>query len=392
MLSQQHIEIVKSTIPLLEQAGPALTEHFYKRMFSHNPELLNVFNRANQRSGRQALALFEAVAAWARYLDTPEVLVDAVERIANKHASLDIQPHQYAIVGGHLLATLRELAAEQFTSEVEAAWTAAYDLLADILIRREEAIYQQNEQQNGGWRGRRRFRLLARETESALVSSLWLTPVDGGVLPTYQPGQYLGLELQPEPHGYRAMRQYSLSTCWQPDRYRISVKREAHGLVSGYLHDVLQIGDELDVLAPVGDFVKPVGQAPLVLISAGVGVTPLMAMLESEASENNGRQLWWLHACANAGQHSFRERVEQLAGELPLQTVCWYEEAESGSAQQRAGRMNLSLMAGDLPLLDGEFCLCGPVAFMQVIHQELIQLGVDAGRIHYEVFGPHARM
>ncbi|MFT6899629.1 MAG: nitric oxide dioxygenase, partial [Paraglaciecola sp.] len=145
MLSAQTIATVKSTIPLLESAGVAITDHFYKRMFSHNPELKNIFNMANQTNGRQQFALFSAIAAYAKNIDNLSVLGETVERVAHKHTSFFIQPQHYDIVGHHLIETLRELAPEDFTPDVEQAWTEAYGALANIFINREEDLYSQTE-------------------------------------------------------------------------------------------------------------------------------------------------------------------------------------------------------------------------------------------------------
>ena len=126
MLSTQEIAIIKSTIPILEQGGTAITAHFYQRMFAHHPELKNIFNMSNQHNDRQRVALFEAVLAYAKNIDNLPVLQQAVERIAHKHSSFDIKPEHYQIVGHHLIASLKELVPEQFTKEVEQAWVKAY--------------------------------------------------------------------------------------------------------------------------------------------------------------------------------------------------------------------------------------------------------------------------
>ena len=130
MLTTKHIAIVKSTIPLLENGGTAITEHFYNRMFTHNPELQDIFNMSNQKTGRQKTALFEAILAYAQNIDNLTVLKHAVERITQKHTSFNIQPEHYDVVGLHLIETLRELLPEQFTAQVESAWSAAYGVLA----------------------------------------------------------------------------------------------------------------------------------------------------------------------------------------------------------------------------------------------------------------------
>ena len=207
MLSNHHIDVVKSTIPLLESAGPALTAHFYQRMFSHNPELKDIFNMTHQRTGRQGVALFEAIAAYAKHIENLAALTAAVERIAHKHTSFNIQAEHYQIVGHHLIETLRELAGDAFSPEVEEAWTAAYLFLAQVFIDREGELYQQRHQALGGWAGAREFIVSEKTAESELVTSFVLTPADGKALLDYQPGQYIGLEVTPEKGiTYRVLR------------------------------------------------------------------------------------------------------------------------------------------------------------------------------------------
>lgn len=382
MLTQQHIELVKATIPLLESAGTAITEHFYQRMFSHNPELKHVFNLSHQHSGRQPVALFNAVAAYAKNIENLDTLASAVERIAHKHTSFNIQAEQYSIVGHHLIETLRELAPDAFTAEIEEAWTAAYGFLADIFIKREAEIYSNAEQSQGGWEGKREFIIQKKTQESELVCSFELSPKDGLPVMSYQPGQYLGIELQPSKSEYTEIRQYSLSDKPNGKTYRISVKREAGtvpGIVSNYLHDEMQEGDSVYLYAPAGDFfLKPVTR-PVVLISAGVGLTPMMAMLETLTINDKVQDITFLHACANQEQHSFKSRLNALTVENKVSSKVWYES--------ESGFMNLKEVDG--LAVQADFYLCGPLPFMQMVYQQLLSLGVAEADIHYELFGPH---
>ena len=196
MLSTQDINIVKSTVPLLEQGGSAITQHFYQRMFTHNPELNDTFNMSNQHTGRQIEALFQAIAAYAKNIDNLSVLNNIVERIAHKHTSFHIKPDDYKIVGHHLIETFRELLPEQFTQQVEQAWGNAYQALANIFINREEELYSEREQSLGGWRGKRAFCLVEKTQESKLVTSFTFEPIDFEPVLNYQPGQYLGIETE----------------------------------------------------------------------------------------------------------------------------------------------------------------------------------------------------
>ncbi|OBP13169.1 nitric oxide dioxygenase [Rheinheimera sp. SA_1] len=395
MLSAETIAIVKSTVPLLENAGVAITNHFYQRMFRLNPELKDIFNMTNQHSGRQQFALFSAIAAYAKNIDNLSVLAETVERVAHKHTSFFIQPAHYDIVGHHLIETLRELAPDAFTLDVEQAWTEAYGVLANIFTGRERQLYQQTEQQQGGWYGPRRFKVQQKVPESALVTSFVLVPVDGEAVVDFQPGQYLGVKVKPANCEYFEMRQYSLSDKANGHSYRISVKRETGevaGLVSNYLHDHIQEGDELDILPPAGDFFLQSAHLPTVLISAGVGLTPMMSMLESIVALKQHTPVYFLHACEDQTQHSFAERLQQLAQDYPLlQHFCWYRNVlQNVASNQFTGLMDVAAVSRLLPLQSANFYLCGPTGFMKAVKEQLLALGVVSAQIHYEVFGPHA--
>lgn len=392
MLTQEHINIIKSTIPLLESAGPALTQHFYQRMFSHNPELKHIFNMTHQKTGRQSVALFEAIAAYAKHIDNLAALTSAVERIAHKHTSFNIQPEHYQIVGHHLLETLRELAPEAFTQQVEEAWTAAYFFLAQVFIDREGALYLERNHALGGWRDGRTFAVQEKRAESEYVTSFILVPADGRPVLDYQPGQYIGIEVSPEGSDYREIRQYSLSQGSNGKDYRISVKREGvgsdnPGVVSHYLHNKVKVGDSVKLYAPAGDFFYVERNRPVVLISAGVGATPMQAILHTLAQQNKS-VVTYLYACNSAKEHTFAQETAKLVAEHGWQQQVWYRDEASEHALQ--GEMQLTQVS--LPVLDGDFYLCGPIGFMQYVVKQLLELGVEKERIHYEVFGPHAQL
>ncbi|GMQ48436.1 NO-inducible flavohemoprotein [Vibrio sp. 10N] len=399
MLSNQHIDIIKSTIPLLESAGPALTQHFYQRMFAHNPELKDIFNMTHQKSGRQSVALFEAVAAYAKNIENLAALSAAVERIAHKHTSFNIKAEHYQIVGHHLIETLRELAPEAFTQAVEEAWTEAYLFLAQIFIDREEELYQLREQALGGWRGTRRFVVKEKTSESELVTSFVLEPEDGGKVLDYQVGQYLGIQVSPTGSDNVEIRQYSLSQAPNGKNYRISVKKEQSnehddGLVSNFLHRELNVGASLEVMPPAGDFYYQQTDKPVVLISAGVGCTPMQAMLQKLGTQGLSQKVTYLHACENEQQHSFMDETATILAANGWQQHIWYREptAQQEAGESHTGLMDLNTVKESLPVHFGEFYLCGPVAFMQAVVTQLEAMDVDRSRIHYEVFGPHATL
>lgn len=391
MLDAQAIATVKSTLPAVAAVGPKLTAHFYDRMLSQHPELKNVFNMNNQRNGNQREALFNAICAYGANLDNLAALLPAVEKIAQKHASLAIKPEQYAIVGDNLLATIKELLNPG--DEVLAAWGRAYGVLADVFIQREEAIYQETEQQEGGWRGTRPFRIAAIDAQSSVIKSFTLTPVDGGAVAAFKPGQYLTVHLHPAEFEFQQNRQYSLTHASNGKSYRIAVKRDAQGTVSGWLHEKAQVGDVLDLTAPHGDVFMEVGrETPVALISAGVGVTPMLAMLHALAEQQHAAPVTWLHAAENGVQHAFAEEVAETGARLrDLEKRVWYRVPEAADAGRFDAEGVMDLAAESARLQDGrtQFWLCGPVGFMQFIAGQLRDMGVEASRIHYEVFGPH---
>ncbi|MEM5510291.1 NO-inducible flavohemoprotein [Pseudoalteromonas sp. AS71] len=390
MLSDKTIEIVKSTVPLLAQAGTVVTDHFYKRLFSHNPELKNIFNMANQDTGRQQFALFNALAAYAQNIDNLAVLKEALTRINHKHTSLNILPEHYPIVGAHLIGTLKELIPDQFTPDVEYAWREAYGVLADICITEEAALYEHSKNKHGGWVGTRQFEITNKQAESELVTSFTLTPVDGEAVITHKPGQYLGIKVKLEGAEYEEIRQYSISQKSNAKNYRISVKKELQpkpGMVSNYLHSLEQ-GTIVELYPPAGDFFLRNNTSPAVLISAGVGQTPMLAMLETLLSENSNQEIVYLHACENTQQHSFSKYLNELNTVYNrLQTMTWFNQATKGA--DFTGLMNLNAVQAQLPLSNGDFYLCGPAGFMAFIKNQLLELGVKNEQIHYEVFGPH---
>lgn len=390
MLSQDTIAAVKSTIPVLANAGVAVTQHFYDRMFKHNPELKHVFNMSNQQGGAQPFALFNALAAYATYIDDLDKLASMVSRIANKHVSLDIQAEHYPIVGKHLLATLGELAPETFDGPTLAAWEQAYQFLANAFIDVESTMYHAQKEKAGGWNGRRQFEIVNKVKESELVTSFYFKPTDGEGISDFSPGQFITVNIDKSAFEYEQKRQYSLSQYKDKSQYRISVKRELTeplGLVSNFLHDQVEIGSVIELISPAGDFVLKDPMADNVFISAGVGITPMLAMLEATLQHNTN--VTFLHACINDVHHAFKRQLAALnENHEQLQYHYWYEQV-GRDLDAKSGFINVKDKELKLPIKTGEFYLCGPIPFMRFCRDQLVDLGVTKDRIHYEVFGPH---
>lgn len=393
MLDSQTIATVKSTIPLLVATGPKLTAHFYDRMFTHHPELKDIFNMSNQRNGDQRQALFDAICAYASNLENLAALLPAVERIAQKHASFNIQPDQYQIVGSHLLATLDEMLSPG--QEVLDAWGKAYGVLANVFIQREGQIYQESEKNHGGWRDLRAFRIVKKQPESEVICSFMLAPVDGGKVADFKPGQYLAVYINDTSLEHQEIRQYSLTAAPNGEYYRIAVKRESQGAVSNFLHQQAKEGDVVYIAPPHGDFYLEVEPTtPVTLISAGVGQTPMLGMLNSLYANQHQGEIHWLHAADNGAVHAFASEVAAIAAHMPnLSRHVWYREPGAddviGRDYHSRGLMDLSPLHTTLNHPQMHYYFCGPVPFMQFVAQQLLALGVEAERIHYECFGPH---
>jgi ferredoxin-NADP reductase/MOSC domain-containing protein YiiM/ferredoxin len=243
------------------------------------------------------------------------------------------------------------------------------------------------------WPGFRPLVVAAIERESDAVISIRLEDPGGAPLPAAQPGQYLTLRIQPENGQRSVLRNYSLSGPPGAGYYRITVKREYEGTASGYLHTRLAVGDQLDIAAPRGTFILDRTRAPVLLISAGIGATPVLAMLHALAEEHSDRQIWWLHGSRSRRDHSFAAEARTLLASLPNVTAHVYyshpgSDDRQGREFDRTGRLTSTLLAELEPPRDAEAYLCGPAPFMEEISAALAAIGVDASHIHTEPFGP----
>jgi ferredoxin-NADP reductase/MOSC domain-containing protein YiiM/ferredoxin len=245
------------------------------------------------------------------------------------------------------------------------------------------------------WPGFRDLTVTEITHESDAAISIRLEDPTGLALPAARPGQYLTLRLRPDKEQPAVLRNYSLSGPPGAGYYRVTVKRERGGAASGYLHTRLAVGDRLDIAAPRGTFILDGTNAPVLLISAGIGATPVLAMLQALAHEHSDRQVWWLHGARNGREHSFAAEARALVASLPnARARVYYSRPGSkdlaGRDFERTGRLTASLLAElELPL-EAEAYICGPAAFMDEIGTGLAALGFDASRLHTEPFGPAA--
>ena len=245
------------------------------------------------------------------------------------------------------------------------------------------------------WPGFRQLTVTAITHESDSVISIRLEDPEGASLPAPRPGQYLTVRLQVDKDQRSLLRNYSLSGPPDAGYYRITVKREPSGAASGYLHTRLAVGDRLDIAAPRGTFILDHTHAPVLLISAGIGATPVLAMLQALAEEHSKRQIWWLHGARSRRDQSFAPEVQSLRTSLPnVHTYVCFSRPGADDLEGRdfdsVGRLTGSVLAElDLPL-DAEAYVCGPAPFMDEVSAGLAALGIQVSRIHTEPFGPAA--
>ncbi len=390
MLTQAQRDIIKATIPLLETGGEALATHFYNIMLDGHPEVRPLFNQAHQANGSQPRALANGVLMYARNIDRLENLGPLASQIVNKHVALQILPEHYPIVGACLLCAIREVLGEEIaTDEVIAAWAAAYQQLADLLIGAEEQVYESVAAAPGGWRGGRMFRVACKVPESSEITSFYLEPVDGKPVIAHKPGQYISLRLNID--GAEHRRSYSLSAPSSGVGLRISVKREPTGVVSNYLHDQVVAGSALELFPPSGNFTLADGTKPLVLISGGVGITPTIPMGET-ALQAGDRPVVFIHYAKNAQAQAFRDQLREWQQRFPqFRAYIIYNEASADSAAQpdAVGMPSVEQLQQWLPAdRNVEAYFLGPKPFMAFIKRSLHEMGVPDGQAHYEFFGP----
>ncbi|CAN6674661.1 flavohemoprotein [Trichomonascus vanleenenianus] len=391
----EQVAIIKATVPILETGGATLTKHFYSKMLEESEEVRPFFNKSHQNSDAQPRALARALLLYAKNIDDLGQLKELVERIVHKHCALLVMPEHYPIIGKYLINAMKEvLGTDVATPAVIDAWTTAYNGLADILIGAEKATYDDSAAAPGGWRGLRQFRVTDKVQETPDVMSFYLAPVDGKPIIKPLAGQFLGFRF-PLESGDIYNRQYSISQIIEGDQpmYRVSIKKVPGGTVSKHWHDEVKVGDVIDVTPPHGDMVlvESDKQAPLVLVGAGIGVTPLLAMIEEAAKE--GRETLFVQCDRDAEHQPFQKFLDATVAKYPpVKYQGFFSESEGKTmpANSQAKR----LTKADLEQIVAKYntptdlYLCGPASFMTDVRKYLDEINNKNVRVHYEFFGP----
>lgn len=382
-LTPEQAEVVTQTLPVVGANIERITPNFYNRMFAAHPELIaDTFNRGNQKQGAQQKALAASVATFAATLVDPDAPApeELLSRIGHKHISVGIKPEQYPIVHKHLFDAIEEiLTPEVFQGAVRDAWDAVYLEMQRVLIDFEKGLYDDLGVEAGDVF--RAAHVVSREDRGDDVA-VFSVKLDDETPVSYLPGQYISVR-QTMPDGAGQLRQYSL-VGGKEGVLTFAVRRVdasedlPAGEVSTQLWEKVQPSDAIEISLPAGDLVLDTkSNDPVVLISAGIGATPMIGMLDALVAGDSKRDVVVLHADRAENTDALRaERNNAVSALANARQQVWYEP----------DLMNLA----DTELPEGaQFYLCGGNGFLQAIRQQLADRGIDRNNVHFELFSPN---
>lgn len=382
-LTPEQAEIVTQTLPVVGANIEKITPNFYNRMFAAHPELIaDTFNRGNQKQGAQQKALAASVATFAATLVDPDTPApeELLSRIGHKHISVGIKPEQYPIVHKHLFDAIEEiLTPEVFQGAVRDAWDAVYLEMQRVLINFEKGLYDDLGVEAGDVF--RAAHVVSREERGDDVA-VFSVKLDDEFPVSYLPGQYISVR-QTMPDGAGQLRQYSL-VGGKEGVLTFAVRRVdasedlPAGEVSTQLWERVQPGDAIEISLPAGDLVLDTkSDDPVVLISAGIGATPMIGMLDALVAADSKRDVVVLHADRAEAADALRaERDNAVAALANARQQVWYEP----------DLMDLT----DVDLPEGaQYYLCGGNGFLQAVRKQLADRGVDRSNVHFELFSPN---
>jgi len=375
-LSKHAIDTVKATAPAVAPHVQEITSLFYNKMLGRHPELFQFFNKSSQKTQRQPRALADAVLAYAGNIENLDVLGPAVERMAMKHCALQVMPEHYGIVHDNLMEAIGDTLGEAVTPDVAAGWSEAVNALAGILINHEAGLYEAASQRTGGWMGWRKFTIAERNEHNEEVSTFSLKPsdgYDGGF--DFTPGMYLTLdcELKDSEGDIVAPRHYTITSAPGDKVLKITVKHLKDGKASSALHSFTD-GMEVKCSPPFGDFLNASAGKEAVLLSAGIGVTPMYTL----AKHGGLNVKYAMHVDHESGSNPFAAHYVDTPGFHQITTT------ETGRPDMEALVKTVAEGAGGLA--DKHVYVCGPTGFMMEAVRSLQTAGAE--KILFENFGP----
>ncbi|WP_039067602.1 globin domain-containing protein [Staphylococcus shinii] len=375
MLNEKERDIIKETVPVLQQKGEEITSYFYNRMFTRHPELKNMFNQTNQKKGLQSTALAQSVLAAATNIDDLTRIMPVVKEIAYKHCALQVPEAGYDIVGENLLAAIQNVLGLPEDDVIIATWAKAYGEIASVFINVEKDIYDEM-----AWDGFKPFEIINIEPTTSDIKVFTVKSNEYN-LSKFEAGQYITVDVESDKLEYRAKRHYSII---EGDEHTLTfaVKRDVtdfhEGEVSTILHDEMQVGGTINLSAPVGGFGVVNNTAPQLFIGSGIGVTPLIPMFNEVASSNV--KVDFIQNVENIEEIPFYSRIEDIANNNDNASYIIHDK-------QKTGYMDATYLSQFISA-DTEIYVCGGVKFLKSIITTLKEMGVEEQRLHFESFIP----
>ncbi|MEC5300498.1 MULTISPECIES: globin domain-containing protein [Staphylococcus] len=375
MLNEKERDIIKETVPVLQQKGEEITSYFYNRMFTRHPELKNMFNQTNQKKGLQSTALAHSVLAAATNIDDLTRIMPVVKEIAYKHCALQVPEAGYDIVGENLLAAIQNVLGLPEDDVIIATWAKAYGEIASVFINVEKDIYDEM-----AWDGFKPFEIINIEPTTSDIKVFTVKSNEYN-LSKFEAGQYITVDVESDKLEYRAKRHYSII---EGDEHTLTfaVKRDVtdfhEGEVSTILHDEMQIGGTINLSAPVGGFGVVNNTAPQLFIGSGIGVTPLIPMFNEVASSNV--KVDFIQNVENIEEIPFYSRIEDIANNNDNASYIIHDK-------QKTGYMDATYLSQFISA-DTEIYVCGGVKFLKSIITTLKEMGVEQQHLHFESFIP----
>ena len=372
-LSEEHAALVKATLPAVGENVEAIARTFYEKLFTAHPELLrDTFNRGNQKTGAQQKALAASVATFATMLVDPEAPdpVNMLSRVAHKHVSVGITEDQYPVIHEHLMAGIGEVLGDAVTDDVSEAWSAVYWLMAEVLVDQEKGLYASDDVKPGEV-----FREVTVTDKQSLTENVTTYTLQGDLVKP-RPGQYtsIGVVL---PDGARQLRQYSI-VAGNEHFYRIAV--ETNGEVSNHLKEKVDAGDTIQATLAAGDLVLEDGDNPVVLISSGIGSTPIIGMLAYLTRTQSDRRVTCLVADENEASLAQKAEGDSFVEQLKNASVFF--------SYRDHGEM---LKPSEYDVAGADVYICGGSAFLKSVRDDLENLPADQApaKVQYEMFSPN---
>ncbi|MBO1214733.1 nitric oxide dioxygenase [Staphylococcus nepalensis] len=375
MLTQEEVQIIRETVPLLKDKGQTITSTFYKRLFEQHPELKNVFNQTNQKRGLQSSALAMAVLAAAENIEDLSPIVPAIMPVVYKHCALQVKAEHYPIVGENLIWAIQQETGLNEDDPIIQTWIKAYGAIADAFINLEKDVYSKM-----AWDGFKPFTVTNITEETDMIKSFTVTS-DEIDLSQFIPGQYITVDISSEKLPYRAKRHYSIVD-GDKDFLTFGVRRdvteEHEGEVSTVLHDEVNVGDTLLLSAPVGGFGLANKANKQLFLGSGVGVTPLVSMYQEAVDAD--LTATFLQSTSNAQNVAFEEKLEDITAKSSIAQFDKHFRDQDGFIDAEQLKQYLDD--------ETEVYVCGGNSFLKAMITELQKLEVPMDNIHFETFIP----